>query len=64
MKRSWEKTMITQETLNDMDEYINKLKKVRKENPELAKEMAVQSLIESGVFNEDGTQKENIVDGR
>ena len=54
--------MITQETLNDMDEYINKLKKVRKENPELAKEMVVQSLIESGVFNEDGTPKENIVD--
>ena len=49
--------MITQETLNDMDEYINKLKKVRKE-------MVVQSLIESGVFNEDGTPKENIVDRR
>lgn len=55
--------MITQETLNDMDEYINKLKELRKESPELAKKMAVQSLIESGVFNEDGTQKENIVDG-
>lgn len=54
--------MISQEMLNDMDKYIGNLKRIRKENPELAKEMAVQSLIESGVFNEDGTPKENIVD--
>ena len=54
--------MISQEILNGMDRYIENLKAIRKENPDLAKEMAVQSLIESGVFNEDGTPKENIVD--
>ena len=54
--------MITQEVLNDMDKYIESFKTIRKENPELAKEMAVQSLIESGLFNDDGTPKENIVD--
>lgn len=54
--------MIAQEMLDNMDKYIESLKTIRKENPELAKEMAVQSLIESGLFNEDGTPKENIVD--
>ena len=54
--------MIAQEMLENMDKYIESLKTIRKENPELAKEMAVQSLIESGLFNEDGTPKENIVD--
>ena len=54
--------MINQEKLNNMVKYIDNLKTIQKENPEVAKEMAVQSLIESGVFNEDGTPKENIVD--
>lgn len=54
--------MITQEMLADMDRYIESLNMKQKENPELAKAMAVQSLIESGIFNEDGTPKENIVD--
>ena len=54
--------MISQSELNNMDKYIEKLKRVQKENLKLAKEMAVQNLIESGVFNEDGTPKENIVD--
>lgn len=54
--------MIAQEMLENMDKYIESLKTIRKDDPELAKEMAVQSLIESGVFNEDGTPKENIVD--
>lgn len=54
--------MISQEELNNMDKYIERLKAIRKENPELAKEISVQSLIESGLFNEDGTPKENIVD--
>lgn len=54
--------MIGQEELNNMNKYIERLKAIRKENPELTKEMAVQSLIESGLFNEDGTPKENIVD--
>lgn len=54
--------MIAQEMLEDMDKYIESLKTIRKENPEFAKEMAVQSLIESGLFNEDGMPKENIVD--
>lgn len=54
--------MISQEMLNDMDKYIGNLKRIRKENPELAKELATKSLIGSGVFNEDGTPKKNIVD--
>lgn len=54
--------MINQEMLDGMDRYIENLKTIQKENPELTKEMAVQSLIESGVFNEDGAPKENIVD--
>lgn len=54
--------MIIQEELNNMDKYIERLKAIRKENPKLAKETAIQSLIESGVFNEDETPKENIVD--
>lgn len=54
--------MIAQEMLDNMDKYIESLKTIREENPELAKEMAVHSLIESGLFNEDGTPKENIVD--
>lgn len=47
--------------LNDMDKYIANLKRIRKENPELAKELAIKSSIESGVFNINGTPKENIV---
>ena len=54
--------MISQNELNNMDKYIEKLKTIQKEKPKLAKEMAVRSLIESGVFNEDGAPKENIVD--
>ena len=54
--------MISQEELNNMDKYIERLITIRKEDPELAKEMTIRSLIESGLFNEDGTPKENIVD--
>lgn len=54
--------MISQEMLNDMDKYIGNPKRIRKENPELAKELATKSLIGFGVFNEDGTPKKNIVD--
>lgn len=56
--------MISQEMLDGMDRYLEQLKTIQKSNPEVAKEMAVQSLIESGLFNEDGTPKENIVDRR
>ena len=54
--------MISQEMLNDMDKYIGNLKRIRKENPELAKEFAKKSLIESGILNPDGSIKEKIVD--
>ena len=39
--------------------WINILKK---ENPERAREKARESLVESGVFNSDGTPKKNICD--
>lgn len=54
--------MISQEILNDMDKYIGNLKRIRKENPELAKELATKSLIGSGILNPDGSIKEKIVD--
>ena len=46
----------------DMDQYIENLKKMKKENPERAREKARESLVESGVFNSDGTPKKNICD--
>lgn len=45
--------------IDGMDQYIEKLKK---ENPERAREKARESLVESGVFNSDGTPKKNICD--
>lgn len=48
--------------IQGMDRYIEKLKKMRKDNPGKAKEKALESLIESGVFNDDGTPKKKICD--
>ena len=48
--------------IDGMDQYIKNLKKMKKENPERAREKARESLVESGVFNSDGTPKKNICD--
>ena len=48
--------------IRGMDQYIEKLKKMRKDNPGQAKRKALESLVESGVFNDDGTPKKKICD--
>lgn len=48
--------------IQGMDQYIEKLRKMRKANPGQAKENARESLVESGVLNEDGTPKKKICD--
>lgn len=48
--------------IDGMDEYIKNLKKMRKNNPEKAKEKALESLVESGIFNANGTPKKKICD--
>lgn len=45
-----------------MDNYIENLKRKRETNPETAKKEAIISLIESGLFKEDGTPKTQICD--
>lgn len=49
-----------QDYIDGMDRYIEKLKKMRRDNPKEAKEKAIKSLIDSGVFNKDGTPKKRI----
>ncbi len=51
-----------QSYLKSMDDRIDKLKAEIKANPCESKEKAKQSLIASGVFNEDGTPKSRICD--
>ncbi|MBR1692462.1 MAG: hypothetical protein IJ711_06760 [Lachnospiraceae bacterium] len=41
-------------------DYIEKLKNMPKEQ---AREISLQNLISAGILNEDGTDKENIVNG-
>lgn len=45
-----------------MDDYIESLKKRKEQNPENAKTEAIHSLIEAGLFFEDGTPKSEICD--
>ena len=49
-----------QKEIEMMEEYILQLKKDFKENPKLAKQKAIESLIVSGLFNLDGTPKKEI----
>lgn len=51
-----------QSYLKSMDDYIDKIKTEAKTNPCEAKRKAVQSLIATGCFNEDGTPKSEICD--
>ena len=48
--------------IDGMDQYIENLKKMRKENPEKARKNAVENLIESGIFNPNGTPKKKVCD--
>lgn len=43
-----------------LDNYIESLKRKKENNPETAKAEAIDSLIKSGLFNEDGTPKTQI----
>ena len=53
--------MMYEEFEREVNKYIERLNLLAKINPELAKEEARKSLIETGVLNKDGSQKENIV---
>ena len=46
--------------IDGMDQYIEHLKKMRTENQEQARKDAVENLIESGIFNLNGTPKKKI----
>lgn len=48
--------------INGLRDYLEEFKKLAEEDPEAAKIAARVSLIRSGVLNEDGSPKENIVD--
>lgn len=52
--------MIYNEYIVGMNQYIEKWKLLKKTDPELAREMAKQSLIETGVLDKDGKQKNQI----
>lgn len=54
--------MIRQEIIDDLDIYIKEVEKSGRENPRLAKENAIQSLIKSGVLDNSGNPKNHIVD--
>ena len=45
----------------DMKEYLENFKKLAKEHPEEAKKIATEVLIETGVLDENGNYKEQIV---
>lgn len=54
--------MIRQEIVNELDFYIKELEKLGRENPRFAKENAIQSLIKSGVLDNNWNPKNHIVD--
>ena len=43
------------------DEYKTKIEKLGQENPELAKQTAIDELIKMGLFSSDGKRKKKIV---
>ena len=51
-----------EELSNQMKDYLARLTKLAHDDPETAKIVARVALIKTGVLNEDGTSKENIVD--
>ena len=51
-----------EELSDQMKDYLARLTKLAHEDPETAKIVARVALIKTGVLNEDGTSKENIVD--
>ena len=48
--------------IKGMDDYIKEFEKLKKENPQEAKIRAKESLIESGVLDEEGNPKKQICD--
>lgn len=53
--------MVDNEFVQKMEDYINMFEKLIAENPEKAKKEAKESLIRSGIANENGDIKEIIV---
>lgn len=51
--RDYEKTSY-KSYINDMDEYIAKLKELKKENPDEAQKKARNSLKKTGMWNDKG----------
>ena len=51
----------TEEKKIKMEDYLENFKKFAKTNPEEAKKVALEVLIATGVLNEDGSSKEQIV---
>jgi len=49
-------------SVDEMELYLEGLRQLATEDPVKAKEMARESLIKTGVLNEDGSVKEHIVD--
>ena len=49
-------------THKEVDKYIKGLRELAKEDPETVKIIAKVALIKTGVLNEDGSSKGNIVD--
>ena len=60
--RQWVNDYLRTNPNSESAQYIEKLKKMRKDNPGQAKQKALESLVESGVFNDDGTPKKKICD--
>ena len=55
--REIKKKTTNEEYIEQQKKYIKFLKKLAKENPELAKEYAIESLKASGILNEEGNLK-------
>ena len=53
-----------EESIKMMKEYLEEFRELKRNNPEKAKEIAKQDLIDIGVLDEQGNPKENIVTGQ
>ena len=53
-----------EESIKMMQEYLDEFRELKRKDPEKAKEIAKQDLIDIGVLDEQGNPKENIVTGQ
>ena len=53
-----------EESIKMMQEYLDEFRELKRKDPEKAKEIAKQDLIDIGVLDEHGNPKENIVTGQ